>query len=118
MELADFFGNNSTVKSCFDDQERFVWKYMNDKGLIDTMSDEARDVLDKAVELTKKSFPYREEFNKDHPDFHINNWDCGYAQLKVLWETYMEHEFKEFRKSYRKLTNKLKTQVFMLGILK
>lgn len=33
-------------------------------------------------------------FNSDFPDYQINNWDCGYYQLKFMWQEYMPEEFK------------------------
>ena len=42
----------------------------------------------------------------------------GYYQLKPLWKQYFEEEFAQFRELYKRLTEKLRPQVYELGFLK
>jgi hypothetical protein len=74
--------------------------------------------MDEATRLFCKSFSYREIFDENHPEVQIMNWDCGYYQLRLLWNEYFKDEMKKFRKTYKALANKLRPQVYELGILK
>ena len=52
--------------------DRFVYK----KLCSITLSSDAQAVLDKACEIVRKTFKYRELFNEEHPEYQINNWDA------------------------------------------
>lgn len=78
----------------------------------------ALDVLSKASHLLETTFQYRNEFNNEHPEYQVNNWDCGYYQLKPMWKKYKEKEFKEFRELYLTFRDELKPLVYELGFLK
>ena len=82
------------------------------------LSNEAKVVLDKAIELTKKSFRYRELFNEEHPEYQILNFDCGWYQIKAMLKEYMPQEYKEFTELYKKLADKMRPMVYELGFLK
>ena len=113
-ELADFYGNDI----CFDtavaaDDERFVYRKLQTL----TLSAEAQAVLDYANILLDKSFEKRLDFDKLHPEYQINNFDCGYYQLKALWKEYYQDEFKEFRGTYKVLAEKMRPMIYELGFL-
>jgi len=78
----------------------------------------ALQVLDKASHLLETTFQYRNEFNNEHPEYQVCNWDCGYYQLKPMWKKYKEKEFKEFRELYLTFRDELKPLVYELGFLK
>ena len=82
------------------------------------LSNEAKVVLDKAIELTKKSFRYRELFNEEHPEYQILNFDCGWYQIKAMLKEYMPQEYKEFTELYKKLADKMRPMVYELNFLK
>ena len=94
--------------------ERYVYTIL--KGI--ELSKEARNVLDKAIELTRKTFKYRLLFNDEHPEYQILNADCGWYQLKALIKEYMPNELKEFQKLYKDLSDKMRPMVYELGFLK
>lgn len=94
--------------------ERYVYKLLQNVKL----SKEAQDVLDKANKLLEKSFEYRSQFNAEKPSYQIFNWDCGYYQLNDIWEKYFSEEFKEFKAAYNVLADKMRPQVYELGMLK
>ena len=95
-------------------EERFVYKKLQSIKL----SKEAQAVLDKAIELTEKSFKYRTVFNDDYPEYQILNWDCGWYQIKALLKQYMPKELKEFDALFKHLSNKMRPMVYELGFLK
>ena len=75
-------------------------------------------MLDKATELVKSSFKYREMFNESHHEYQINNWDCGFYQIKALLKEFMPNELKTFRTLHKQLGDKIRPQVYELGFLK
>lgn len=105
----DFTYNDANVSS-----ERYVYTKL--QGI--ELSREAQDVLDKAIELTKRSFKYRELFNEEHSEYQILNWDCGWYQIKGMLKEYMPNEYKEFTDLYKKLADKMRPMVYELGFLK
>ena len=50
-------------------------------------------------------------------DCQINNWDCGYYQLKMLWKEYMPKELAKFRALYSKLADKMRPMMYELGFI-
>ena len=74
MTLANENNFDYTYNDARVSEDRFVYKKLQEIEL----SKEAQDVLDKAIELTKKSFKYRAMFNQEHPEYQIMNWDCGW----------------------------------------
>ena len=71
-----------------------------------------------ANDLVKSSFKYRELFNESHPEYQINNWDCGFYQIKALLKEFMPDDLKEFRTIYKQLADKMRPMVYELGFLK
>jgi len=105
----DFTYNDAKVS-----KDRYVYKLLQEK----TLSPEAQIVLDKAIELTRKSFKYRELFNQEHPEYQIMNWDCGWYQIKAVLKDYMKDDLEEFSKLYKQLADKMRPMVYELGFLK
>ena len=114
MELANEYHLDFTYNDAKVSSERFVYNKL--QGL--ELSAEAKAVLDKAIELTKKSFKVRELFNDEHPEYQILNWDAGYYQLKALWKEFLPNEYKEFTDLFKKLADKMRPMVYELGFLK
>lgn len=114
MDLADKNSNDECYDDAVTSKDRFVYNYLKSIKL----SAEAQAVLDAANKLVRDSFKWREAFNIDNPNYQINNWDCGYYQLKALWKDYMPNEFAEFKKILKVLANKMRPMVYELGFLK
>lgn len=93
--------------------ERFVYKKLQEV----TLSPDAQEVLDTAIQLVKDSFKYRKEFNEKHPEYHINTWDAGWYQIKGLLKEYMSNELKEFNSMYKALEDRMRPLVYELGFL-
>ena len=113
-KLANENNNDYCYEDCRKSNERYVYNLLKDIEL----SAEAKAVLDKAKELVVKSFKYRSLFNEEHPEYQINNWDCGWYQIKALVKEYMPNEYKEFNELYKKLADKMRPMVYELGFLK
>lgn len=105
----DFTYNDARVSS-----DRYVYTKL--QGI--ELSAEAKAVLDKAIELTRVSFKYRELFNEEHPEYQILNWDCGWYQIKGMLKEFMPNELKEFNELFKALADKMRPMVYELGFLK
>ena len=116
LDLAEKYNNDYTYEDALNSEERFV--YLKLQEIKDDLSQEAKAVLDKATELVKSSFKYRELFNESHPEYQINNWDAGWYQIKALLKEFMPNELKTFRTLHKQLGDKIRQQVYELGFLK
>ena len=116
LDLAEKYNNDYTYEDALNSEERFV--YLKLQEIKDDLSLEAKAVLDKAIDLVKSSFQYRESFNESHPEYQINNWDAGWYQIKALLKEFMPNELKIFRTLYKQLGDKIRQQVYELGFLK
>jgi hypothetical protein len=111
--------NNANYDSLYKDvknnkQERFVYNKLKDIEL----SQDAREVLDAATELLLKSMAVRKLMSQSHPDYHLDSWDSGYAQLKLVWKKYYAEEFKAFRDQYKAFEQRMIPMVYELGFLR
>mgnify|MGYP000843854131 CR=1 FL=1 len=98
------------------DSDRYVYNLLfGEKDIYNQLSTEAKDVLDSATNLVRLSFGMRRNFADDTN--HLNSWDAGYAQLKLLWKEYYPEQFKEFRAKYKVLEDKMRPMVYELGFL-
>lgn len=118
LSLADENGYDHTFDDCKASSERYVADLLFNKGLYENLSPEAKEVLDKAIDMTINTFTRREQFDDENSKYQIMNWDCGYYQLKELWKVYCPNDFKEFRLSFKRLQDKLIPMVYELGFLK
>ena len=116
LDLAEKYNNDYTYEDALNSEERFVYLKLQD--IKDDLSLEAKAVLDKAIDLVKSSFQYRESFNESHPEYQINNWDAGWYQIKALLKEFMPNELKTFRTLHKQLGDKIRQQVYELGFLK
>ena len=112
--------NNGNYPELYNDARTDSDRYVHDllfgeDGIYNQLSDEAKDVLDSASNLVRLSFGMRRNFADDTN--HLNSWDAGYAQLKLLWKEYYPEQFKEFRNKYKVLEEKMRPLVYELGFL-
>ena len=112
--LSNTNGFTQTYNDARTSKERYVYNKLQTI----TLSPEAQDVLDKASDIVRNTFKYRELFNQEHPEYQIMNWDCGWYQIKALAKEYTKSDYKEFVKLYKKLADKMRPMVYTLGFLK
>ena len=112
--LANKYNNDDCYNDAHTSSERFVYNKLQTI----TLSPEAQAVLDKASDIVRNTFKYRELFNQEHPEYQINNWDCGWYQIKALCKEYAKSDYEEFVKLYKKLADKMRPMVYTLGFLK
>ena len=112
--LANEFNNDDCYSDVHTSDDRFVYKKLQEI----TLTPEAKAVLDKACEIVRKTFKYRELFNELRPEVQINNWDAGFYQIKLLCKEFAPDLLKEFKEVYNKLADKMRPIVYELGFLK
>lgn len=116
IELAEKEGNNQVYQDAKYSDERHVYKLLEE--IYPELSEEAKTILEMGTELLKKTFPYRGLINEEHPEYHINTWDAGYAQIKLLSQKFFPEEHKAFRDKYNAWSDSLVPMVYELGFLK
>jgi len=112
--LANENGNDDCYADVHTSSERYVYTILN--GI--ELSVEAQAVLDKAREIVRNTFKFRSLFNEEHPEYQINNWDCGWYQIKAMAKEYAMPDLKQFGELYKKLADKMRPMVYELGFLK
>lgn len=97
--------------------ERFVYKKLKEV----TLSPDAREVLNRASDIVRKSFKYRMSFSKtpEGSKYQINTWDAGWYQIKGLCKNIPElkADMDDFSKSYKKFEERMRKLVYELGFL-
>ena len=116
LELSNKNNYSDLYNDARTDSDRHVYKLLfGEERIYDKLSPDAKLVLDKATELVRKSMSMREIFAND--ENHLKSWDSGYAQLKLIWKEHYVDEFKEFRKLYKNLEDRMRPLVYELGFL-
>lgn len=92
---------------------RFVYEKLQTVSL----SDDAKLVLDMATAILIDTMKYREEFDRKHPEYHINSWDAGWYQVKAVAKEYIPDKLKLFNELYKKLEDRMRPLVYELGFL-
>jgi hypothetical protein len=116
MNLANQNNYTEMYNDARTDSDRYVHNLLfGEQRIYDQLSTESKDVLDSATELVRLSIGMRINFANDTN--HLNSWDAGYAQFKLLWKEYFPEQFKEFREKYKVLENKMRPMVYELGFL-
>lgn len=115
-ELADENGYDNLYNDARTSSDRHVYNLLfGEERIYDKLSDDAKAVLDKATELVEQSIQMRQVMADDHN--HLDSWDSGYAQLKLVWKEYFPEDFKEFRNMYKGLEDRMRPLVYELGFL-
>jgi hypothetical protein len=115
-EFADEKGYDNLYNDARTTDDRHVYKLLfGEERIYDKLSDDAKVVLDKATELVERSMELRQVIANN--ENHLDSWDAGYAQLKLVWKEYFQEDFQEFRQLYKNLENRMRPLVYELGFL-
>jgi len=118
LKLANDNNYDGLYRDAKNSEERFVFKKLFQEGIYLKLSPDAKEVLDIATELLKKSIQMRMVLSDSHPEYHLDSWDAGYAQLKLVWKDYFKDDFNLFRSKYKMLEDRMRPLVYELGFLK
>lgn len=110
-EKANACGNDDMYNDARVSSDRYVYTKL--QGI--TLSKEAQAVLDKANEILDATMKRRIVFNEEHPEYQVNNFDCGWYQIKAMAT---KEELREFKVLFDKLADKMRPMVYELGFLK
>lgn len=116
LDLSNEIDNDEMYEDCLNGEERYVYTWLKEH--YSELSDKAKEVLEMAKELVAKSMKYRQMFNDDNEEYQINNWDCGWYQIKAMLKAYMPNELKAFSDLYKSFADQLRPMVYELGFLK
>lgn len=115
-ELADNNGYDNLYNDARTSPNRHVYNLLfGEERIYDKLSPDVKAVLDKATELVEKSIKMRMIMSND--ENHLDSWDAGYAQLKLVWKEYFSDDFKEFRQLYKNMEDRMRPLVYELGFL-
>src|ERR1035437_2927523 len=104
MDLGEKHNYDELYKDAKNGENRFVYeKLFGQERIYDTLSPQAKEVLDTATDLLIKSIPLRKLMSEQHPEYHLNSFDSGYAQKKIVLKEYFKDEFRSFREKYSEL---------------
>lgn len=114
--LSDENGYDELYNDARTASDRHLYKLLfGEERIYDKISDDAKAVLDKATELVERSMALRQVMAND--ENHLNSWDAGYAQLKLVWKEYFQEDFAEFRRLYKVMEDRMRPLVYELGFL-
>ena len=115
-ELSDQNGYDELYNDARTESNRHVYNLLfGEDRIYDKLSPDVKIVLDKATELVEKSMKMRQMMSDGHN--HLNSWDAGYTQLKLVWKEYFKDDFTEFRQLYKDMEDRMRPLVYELGFL-
>ena len=95
-------------------EDRYVYKLLEEVNL----SPDAKQVLEYAREMIRKSIELRKIWHEENPEYHLDTWDAGYAQHRELWKKHFKKEFDVFKELYKEFGNRMREGVYKFGFLK
>ena len=114
LELGEKYHFDALQRDVEHDKERFLHEELQSIEL----SPDAQEILDRATELVEKTFEYRKELNRTHPEYNLQCWDAGFYQIKIILKEYLPEDLKEFSKLYKAFENRLREGVYKFGFLR
>jgi len=94
-------------------EDRFVYKTLENTKL----SNDALEILNLAKDLVKKSFQFRSIMIQENPEYHLQAWDAGWYQIKLILKKYMKDDLKAFNLKFKEFENRMREGVYKFGFL-
>lgn len=111
--------NQKNFNEMYQDAKRFNEdRYVYNLLQTTTLSNDAKEVLEMARELIRKSFEMRTTYHAEHPEYHLNTWDAGWAQMKPMLKEYFKSDYNAFVEKYKAFENRMRLGVYTFGFLK
>jgi hypothetical protein len=118
MELANENYFDELFRDARASDQRHVYKLLFEEGIYDGLSPDAREVLDRATELVKLSFKMRKVLQVENPEYHLNTWDAGWYQIKLVLKKFYPDLLKDFNQKYKTFEDRMRPLVYELGFLR
>lgn len=99
------------------DKQRFVAEKLKQRQNEGQLSQEAQAVLQSANKVWLEALPQRELLYQDFSDFSLQAWDAGWFQIKQVDHLIKLQSMQEFRENFAKLKEKVRENIFELGML-
>lgn len=100
-------------------EERHVYKLLfGEERIYDKLSVDARNVLDLATRLVEKTYKFRQTLHQSKPEYHLQAWDAGWYQIKLILKEYYPIDYARFVGTYRAFEDRMRPMVYELGFLK
>jgi len=97
-------------------QERFV--NIEIQKIMNKLSPDALEVLNKATELVIRSFPDRIKLNFLKPEWNLSSWDASWYQISLVLKETMKEDLNNFKELYKKFEVRMREGVYKFGFLK
>ena len=114
LQLANERGFDEMYHDANGSPDRFVYNKIQES----TFSPDALAVYNKACELVVKTFQYRQILHEEHPEWHLQTWDAGWYQIKLILKKYFKNDLVEFITLYKTFENRMREGVYTFGFLK
>ena len=118
MELSEEKFFDDVYRDARTSDERYVYTLLHKEGLYENLSPDAKEVLDMASDLVRLTFDMREILHTEHPEYHLNTWDAGWYQIKLILKAFYPEQLKEFTKKYKEFEDRMRPLVYELGFLR
>lgn len=118
MSLAESKYFDDVYRDAKSSDERYVYKLLYKEGIYEKLSPDAKEVLDMASELVRKTFDMRKVLNEEKPEYHLNTWDAGWYQIKLILKQFYQDDLREFTKKYKEFEDRMRPLVYELGFLR
>jgi len=118
LKLASEHSYDELYRDARTADERHVYNLLHNEGIYTRLSPDAREVLDMATELVKKSFPMRKVLNEQYPEYHLNTWDAGWYQIKLILKKFYPADLIEFGRKYKSFEDRMRPLVYEVGFLR
>jgi len=97
-------------------QDRFMYREL--QKVYSQLSQDAKNVLEKANELVNKTIIERKRLHSLHPEWHLNAWDSGWYQIKLVLKKSFQDDLNDFNVLYKKFEDRMREGVYKFGFLK
>jgi hypothetical protein len=118
MSLSESKYFDDVYRDARSSDERYVYKLLYKEGIYEKLSPDAKEVLDMASALVVKSFDMRIALHNEKPELHLNTWDAGWYQIKLILKQFYQDDLREFTKKYKEFEDRMRPLVYELGFLR
>lgn len=122
LELAQHHHNRAVEADVVGDSDRIMHGFLD--ALDESISTEARALLDRAWQVVCQSFAKRADFDVIQPRFQVQTWDAGWAQIAAMSFGKWRHDrevydlyYEDFRAERKALGGKIARAAMDAGVI-
>lgn len=120
LELSTKNNNYKIIEDLKNSNDRFISTVLFKNDIYDKLSEDIKELVDYGSHLVEISFPFREEFAHNHPEYHLNSWDAGFVQIKKILngEQNLKNSLLEWKRYFQSVSHRMLPQVYNLSFLR